>query len=73
MNVFFGPTEDDEWYQPLPPPRVSSSALARAIVDGLQRGLEDVWCGDIAQDIRDRFRRDPKVLEREMTLGGEGA
>lgn len=73
MNVFFGPTEDDSWYQPLPPPRVTSSALARAVVNGLQRGLEDVWCGDIAMDLRDRFRRDPKVLEREMTMGGEGA
>lgn len=71
MNVFHGPTEDD-WYQPLPPPRVSSGALARAVTDGLQRGLEDVWCGDIAQDLRERFRRDPKVLEREMTLGGDG-
>lgn len=73
MNVFFGPTEEDDWYQPLPPPRVTSGALARSIVDGLQKGLEDVWCGDIAKDMRDRFRRDPKVLEREMTFGGEGA
>lgn len=72
MNVFHGPTEDDAWYQPLPPPRVTSAALARAIVEGLQQGAEDVWCGDIAQDVRERFRRDPKVLEREMTLGGEG-
>jgi len=72
MNVFHGPTEDDDWYQPLPPPRVTSKALARDIVGGLQKGIEDVWCGDIAKDVRDRFRRDPKVLEREMTLGGEG-
>jgi len=72
MNVFHGPTEADDWYQPLPPPKVTPQALARAVVDGLQRGLEDVWCGDIAKDMRDRFRRDPKVLEREMTLGGEG-
>ncbi len=73
MNVFHGPTEEDDWFQPLPPPKVTSSALARSLVDGLQRGLEDVWCGDIAKDMRDRFRRDPKVLEREMTMGGEGA
>ncbi|NRB05717.1 MAG: SDR family NAD(P)-dependent oxidoreductase [Rhodobacteraceae bacterium] len=72
MNLFFGPTEADDWYQPLPPPKVTTNALARAVVDGLQRGLEDVWCGDIAQDIRERFRRDPKVLEREMTMGGDG-
>ena len=73
MNVFFGPTEEDEWYQQLPPPKVTSNALGRAVVDGLNRGLEDVWCGDIAKDFRDRFRRDPKVLEREMTMGEDGA
>lgn len=72
MNVFHGPTEEDDWYQPLPPPRVTAQALARSVVQGLQDGVEDVWCGDIAKDLRDRFRRDPKVLEREMTLGGEG-
>ena len=72
MNVFHGPTEEDEWYQPLPPPRVSASALSRSIIHGLQRGLEDVWCGDIAKDVRSRFRQDPKVLEREMTFGGDG-
>ncbi|MGB1152825.1 MAG: SDR family oxidoreductase [Paracoccaceae bacterium] len=72
MNVFHGPTEED-WYQPLPPPRVTSAALSRSLVEGLQKGLEDVWCGDIARDVRDRFRRDPKVLEREMTLSGDAS
>ncbi|RMF36595.1 MAG: SDR family NAD(P)-dependent oxidoreductase [Alphaproteobacteria bacterium] len=71
MNVYTGPTEDD-WHQPLPPPKVTPEALARATIDGLKRGLEDVWCGDIACDFRDRFRRDPRVLERETTMGGEG-
>ncbi|WP_299483683.1 SDR family NAD(P)-dependent oxidoreductase [uncultured Roseibium sp.] len=72
MNVFTGPT-DDEWHQALPPPKVSAVAMARAVVSGLQQGLEDVWCGDVAKEIRDRWRRDPKVLERELTQGGEGA
>ena len=72
MNVYAGPTEDD-WYQPLPPPKVTPQALAREVVRGLQDGLEDVWCGDVAKDIRERFLRDPKVLEREMTFGEEGA
>ena len=71
MNVFTGPTEDD-WYQPVPPPKVTPEALARNVVDGLQRGLEDVWCGDVAKDLRDRFLRGPKVLERERTLAGDG-
>lgn len=72
MNAYTGPTDDD-WYQPLPPPKVPPAALARSVISGLQDGLEDVWCGDIAKDVRDRWRRDPKVLEREMTMGGDGA
>ncbi len=72
MNVFTGPTEDD-WYQPLPPPKVTHPALAKSIVDGLQRGLEDVYCGDVAKDLHERFRRDPKVLERERTMAGDMA
>lgn len=72
MNCFVGPT-DDAWYQSLPPPKVLPAGIARSVVDGLQRGLEDVWCGDIAKDVRDRWRRDAKVLEREMTAGVDGA
>ncbi|WP_281931508.1 SDR family NAD(P)-dependent oxidoreductase [Roseibium album] len=72
MNVFTGPTDDD-WYQELPPPKVAPNALARAVVAGLKQGLEDVWCGDVANEIRERWRRDPKVLERELTQGVEGA
>ena len=71
MNVYTGPT-DDAWYQPLPPPKVTHGALARSVVDGLRRGLEDVYCGDIARDLHDRFRHDPKVLERERTMGEDG-
>ena len=72
MNVYTGPTED-AWYQPLPPPKVAPNALARDVIKGLQDGLEDVWVGDIAKDVRERFLRDPKVLEREMTMGEDGA
>lgn len=72
MNVYTGPTED-EWYQPLPPPKVTPKALARSVVQGLQQGLEDTYCGDVAKDLFKRFRDNPMVLERETTLGGEGA
>lgn len=65
MNVFTGPTED-EWHQPLPPPKVGASALAKAVVSALSDGLEDVFVGDVAQDFVARWRADPKVLELEM-------
>lgn len=65
INVFHGPLET-EWFQPLPPPKVAPAALAKAAVDALRKGLEDVFVGDVAQDIRERFRADPKTLEREL-------
>jgi NAD(P)-dependent dehydrogenase (short-subunit alcohol dehydrogenase family)/uncharacterized OB-fold protein len=65
VNVFFGPLET-EWYQAVPPPKVAPSALARATVRALQQGLEDVFVGDIAEDIRARIAVSPKALEREL-------
>lgn len=72
MNVFVGPTDDD-WHAPLSPPKVLPQGLARSVVAGLIDGLEDVFCGDIAKDIRDRWQQNAKVLEREMTFGSDGA
>lgn len=69
MNVYTGPTDDD-WHQPLPPPKVAPKALAKSVVAGLIEGHEDVWCGDVARDLAERWRADAKVLEREMTEGG---
>ncbi|MFD1795183.1 SDR family NAD(P)-dependent oxidoreductase [Paracoccus aurantiacus] len=69
MNLFVGPTDDD-WHQPLPPPKVTPKAIAADLVRGLQDGLEDVFCGDVAKELVERFRAGPKVLEREMTMGG---
>lgn len=70
MNVFCGPTEDG-WHQDVPPPKLAPGAVARAVVDGLKNGLEDVWCGDVARDLAERWRQNPRVLERELA-GGTG-
>ena len=69
MHVFVGPTDDD-WHQPLPPPKVAPASLAADLVRGLQAGVEDVYSGDVARDLAERLRAGPKVLEREMTMGG---
>lgn len=71
MNVYLGPTED-EWFQPLPPPKLNPESVARSLVDGLQRGLEEVCCGDVAKDLFQRYTQNPQVLERELTLTGDG-
>jgi NAD(P)-dependent dehydrogenase (short-subunit alcohol dehydrogenase family) len=70
INVFPGPI-DDEWNQNLPPPKVAPSALASAIVGALKEGIEDVYPGDVAQEWLERWRDNPKVLERELAAGGQ--
>ena len=69
INVFPGPI-DDEWNQHLPPPKLAPAALASAIVKALRDGVEDVYPGDVAQEWLERWRDNPKVLERELAAGG---
>ncbi|RST50612.1 SDR family NAD(P)-dependent oxidoreductase [Variovorax sp. MHTC-1] len=69
VNVFPGPI-DDEWNQHMPPPKLAPSALANAIVKALRDGIEDVYPGDVAQEWLERWRDNPKVLERELAAGG---
>lgn len=69
INVFPGPI-DDEWNQHMPPPKLAPSALASAIVKALRDGVEDVYPGDVAQEWLERWRDNPKVLERELAAGG---
>lgn len=65
LNVFPGPI-DDEWNQLVPPPKLAPDALARAVVRALQDGVEDVYPGDVAQEWLERWRDNPKALEREL-------
>ena len=69
INVFPGPI-DDEWNQNMPPPKLAPSGLASAIVKALRDGVEDVYPGDVAQEWLERWRENPKVLERELAAGG---
>ncbi|WP_280151470.1 SDR family NAD(P)-dependent oxidoreductase [Piscinibacter sp. XHJ-5] len=70
INLFPGPI-DDEWNQNLPPPKVAPSAVASALVKALREGVEDVYPGDVAQEWLERWRDNPKVLERELAAGGQ--
>jgi NAD(P)-dependent dehydrogenase (short-subunit alcohol dehydrogenase family)/uncharacterized OB-fold protein len=68
VNVYPGPLED-EWNQAMPPPKLTPSAVAGAIVKALQDGVEDVFPGDVAQEWYERWRDNPKALERELSGG----
>ncbi|MET0677241.1 MAG: SDR family NAD(P)-dependent oxidoreductase [Bradyrhizobium sp.] len=65
VNVFPGPI-DDEWNQLVPPPKLAPAALAKAVVKALRDGVEDLYPGDVAQDLFGKYRENAKVLEREM-------
>ena len=54
----------------MPQPKLTPAALAAAIVKALRDGVEDVYPGDIAQEWLQRWRDNPKVLERELAAGG---
>lgn len=64
LNVFSGPL-DTEWFQTVPPPKVAPKALADAVVKGLREGLEELYVGDVAKDLRERLATNPKAVERE--------
>jgi NAD(P)-dependent dehydrogenase (short-subunit alcohol dehydrogenase family)/uncharacterized OB-fold protein len=65
VNLFTGPV-DTEWFQTVPPPKVAPRAIAAALVRSLREGTEDVFVGDVAEDIRRRLADNPKALEREL-------
>ena len=69
INCFPGPIDDD-WNQQVPPPKVAPASLASAIVKALRDGIEDIYPGDVAQEWLERWRDDPKVLEREIAING---
>ncbi len=64
INAFSGPL-DTEWFQTVPPPKVPPKAVADAVIDGLKRGLEDIYIGDVAKDMLARMLDNPKAVERE--------
>lgn len=65
VNALVGPAEED-WQQLTPPPKVTPAQISREIVSGLQQGLEDLVIGAVAEDLYERWRRDPGALAREL-------
>jgi len=65
VNLFTGPT-DTEWFQTVPPPKLAPRAVAAALVAALLAGTEDVFVGEVAEDVRRQLAANPKALEREL-------
>ena len=67
INAFAGPL-DDEWHQMVPPPKLEPDMVAGRIVAALQKGLEDLAIGAVAEEIAERLAENPKEIEREIKL-----
>jgi len=70
VNLFTGPL-DTEWFQTTPPPKLAPKVVAKAIVSALDSGVEDVFVGDVAEDVRRRLLSNPKALERDLGQQGD--
>jgi len=67
VNLYPGPI-DDESNRAVAPPKLPPEAIAKAVVAALRDGVEEVYPGDLAQELFERWKENPAVLERE--LGG---
>ena len=68
VNVFHGPLESPEQAH-VRPPKVAVARVADAVIGAIGGGLEDVYVGDVAEDLHERLLEQPKVAEREVGAG----
>jgi NAD(P)-dependent dehydrogenase (short-subunit alcohol dehydrogenase family) len=47
--------------------KTSPQDVAKAIVEGVEQGLEDIFPDSMSRSLFDTWRRDPKELERQLT------
>jgi NAD(P)-dependent dehydrogenase (short-subunit alcohol dehydrogenase family) len=63
--IFPGPVDTD-MSKEFTLPKTSPEVVARAIVDGIARGEEDIFPDPMARDVFATWSRDPKALERQF-------
>jgi len=67
FGVYPGPVET-EMAAELPMEKASAAVVAEAIVDGLERGQEEIYPDPFAVDFGSTYAVDPKALERRLAL-----
>ena len=67
IGIFPGAV-DTRMSEGFPPPKLAPGDVAKAVIDAIQNGLEDVYPGAMAEGLLAGLRADPKAVERE--LGG---
>jgi len=72
FGVYPGPVET-EMAAELPMEKTSAAVVAEAIVDGLERGQEEIYPDPFAVDFGGSYAVDPKALERRLALPSAAA
>ena len=49
-----------------PPPKMPPAEVARAIIDGIIAGHEEIFPGEMASGLREGLKADPKAIEKEL-------
>jgi NAD(P)-dependent dehydrogenase (short-subunit alcohol dehydrogenase family) len=57
---------DTEMERNFPPPKLAPSEAARAALDGVEQGLEEVYPGDMASGMSQGLAGDPKAVEKDL-------
>jgi NAD(P)-dependent dehydrogenase (short-subunit alcohol dehydrogenase family) len=63
--VFPGPVDTD-MVRAFDLPKASPASVARAIVEGVERGDEDIWPDPMAKEVSRTYATSPKALERQF-------
>lgn len=63
--VFPGPIDTD-MVRAMDMPKTSPEAVAKAIIDGVEAGLDEILPDPAARQMFDVWKRDPKALERQL-------
>jgi NAD(P)-dependent dehydrogenase (short-subunit alcohol dehydrogenase family) len=64
-GVFPGPIDTD-MVRSVEMPKTSPEAVARAIIDGVEQGLEEILPDPASRQMFDVWKSDPKALERQL-------
>jgi NAD(P)-dependent dehydrogenase (short-subunit alcohol dehydrogenase family) len=67
IGIFPGAVDTD-MSADFPPPKLPPGDVAKAVIDAITSGAEDVYPGDMAQGLLAGLRADAKAVERQ--LGG---
>jgi len=57
---------DTDMSKDFPPPKMPASDVAKAIAEGVEQGLEEIYPGEMASGLQQGLNADPKAVEKEL-------